>query len=118
MLDGTPVLDIKPYISHAEAFPDARCGWISKVNERSVPFYRVIFSPDVKRKFKEDDTKESREVRTYLDGILSRDPYPHAYHRIKVMEDGTSVIAVRRWRFRFIIKGKNIKITDAVYSNQ
>lgn len=28
LLDGTPVLDIKPYIPAADAFPDARAGWV------------------------------------------------------------------------------------------
>jgi len=27
MLDGTPVLDIKPYLPYADAFPDAHRGW-------------------------------------------------------------------------------------------
>ena len=27
MLDGTPVLDIKPYIPEADAFPEAKAGW-------------------------------------------------------------------------------------------
>lgn len=28
LLDGTPVLDIKPYIPYCDAFPDARAGWL------------------------------------------------------------------------------------------
>ena len=28
LLDGTPILDIKPYIPTADAFPDARAGWV------------------------------------------------------------------------------------------
>ena len=28
VLDGTPVLDVKPYIPYADAFPDARAGWL------------------------------------------------------------------------------------------
>jgi len=28
LLDGTPVLDIKPYVPYADAFPDAKAGWI------------------------------------------------------------------------------------------
>jgi len=28
LLDGTPVLDIKPYIPAADAFPNARAGWV------------------------------------------------------------------------------------------
>ncbi len=30
MLDGTPLLDIKPYVTHFDCFPNARCGWIDK----------------------------------------------------------------------------------------
>ncbi len=30
MLDGTPLLDIKPYITHFDCFPDAKCGWVDK----------------------------------------------------------------------------------------
>lgn len=29
LLDGTPVLDIKPYVAYADSFPDARAGWLS-----------------------------------------------------------------------------------------
>lgn len=28
LLDGTPVLDIKPYVPYADAFPDAAAGWL------------------------------------------------------------------------------------------
>jgi tRNA (adenine37-N6)-methyltransferase len=28
LLDGTPVLDIKPYIPYSDAFPDAKAGWL------------------------------------------------------------------------------------------
>lgn len=28
LLDGTPVLDIKPYVSYADSFPDAKAGWV------------------------------------------------------------------------------------------
>ena len=30
MLDGTPLLDIKPYVTHFDCFPDARCGWADR----------------------------------------------------------------------------------------
>ena len=32
LLDGTPVLDLKPYVPYADAFPDARAGWIDEVD--------------------------------------------------------------------------------------
>ncbi len=30
MLDGTPLLDIKPYVTHFDSFPEARSGWIDR----------------------------------------------------------------------------------------
>ena len=32
LLDGTPVLDVKPYVPYADAFPDARAGWIDELD--------------------------------------------------------------------------------------
>jgi tRNA-Thr(GGU) m(6)t(6)A37 methyltransferase TsaA len=32
LLDGTPILDIKPYVPYADAFPDARAGWIDALD--------------------------------------------------------------------------------------
>ena len=32
LLDGTPILDIKPYVPYADAFPDSRAGWIDKID--------------------------------------------------------------------------------------
>ncbi len=34
LLDGTPVLDIKPYVPYADAFPDAKAGWIDELDEK------------------------------------------------------------------------------------
>ncbi|CAN0115527.1 unnamed protein product [Discosporangium mesarthrocarpum] len=33
LLDGTPVLDIKPYIKYCDSFPDARAGWLDELGE-------------------------------------------------------------------------------------
>lgn len=32
LLDGTPILDLKPYVPYADAFPDARAGWIDAMD--------------------------------------------------------------------------------------
>ena len=32
LLDGTPILDIKPYVPYADAFPHARAGWIDGID--------------------------------------------------------------------------------------
>lgn len=34
LLDGTPVLDIKPYVPYADAFPESKAGWIDEMDEK------------------------------------------------------------------------------------
>jgi tRNA-Thr(GGU) m(6)t(6)A37 methyltransferase TsaA len=33
ILDGTPLLDIKPYVPHYDDYPITRCGWIDTVSD-------------------------------------------------------------------------------------
>ena len=49
LLDGTPILDIKPYVPYADAFADARAGWIDQLDasqgRRSAPGPRKPRTP-------------------------------------------------------------------------
>ena len=110
MLDGTPVLDIKPYLPHAESHPEARGGWIHDSNEQTAPLYQVSFSQEVRNRFLQMKESEHRELTTYLTAILSHDPHPHVYRRIKNLDDGSAVIAVKRWRFQFRIEGMAVRV--------
>lgn len=38
LLDGTPILDVKPYIPYADAFPDAKAGWVDEVDALQSPY--------------------------------------------------------------------------------
>ncbi|MEM7725001.1 MAG: tRNA (N6-threonylcarbamoyladenosine(37)-N6)-methyltransferase TrmO [Cyanobacteria bacterium P01_A01_bin.45] len=42
LLDQTPVLDIKPYVSYCDAFADAKCGYVSEI-EKSLEHEVDIF---------------------------------------------------------------------------
>jgi len=33
LLDGTPVLDVKPYVPYCDAFPTAAAGWVDLIPE-------------------------------------------------------------------------------------
>ena len=43
LLDGTPVLDVKPYVPAADAFPDAKAGWVDA--QRAVRWQVVASAP-------------------------------------------------------------------------
>lgn len=44
LIDGTPILDIKPYVPYADAFPQAKAGWIDGVPYQASQFRR--FEPE------------------------------------------------------------------------
>ena len=118
MLDGTPVLDIKPYLPHAESHPGARTGWIGESNEQSPRPYKVVIAPEVRSALKLVEREERREIVDYLKEILARDPHPHVYRRIKVSSDGTSIIAVRRWRFMFRLEEGTVRIFGVAHDRE
>jgi tRNA-Thr(GGU) m(6)t(6)A37 methyltransferase TsaA len=38
LLDGTPILDVKPYVPYADAFPTSRAGWIDDIPRDELQF--------------------------------------------------------------------------------
>jgi tRNA-Thr(GGU) m(6)t(6)A37 methyltransferase TsaA len=110
MLDGTPILDIKPYIAHSEAIPDSRSGWIGQANEGTSRAYVVSYSSDFTAHGESIPLDERESVRRYVVETLSNDPLPHAYRRIKRRTDGSYQIAVKRWRFLYTITDSAVEI--------
>lgn len=47
LLDGTPVLDLKPYLPYADAVPNARCGWVDALGDDAGPDHRAWGDPGV-----------------------------------------------------------------------
>ena len=48
LLEGTPILDIKPYIPEADAFPDSKAGWRDEVP----PVPELVITPEAEKKMK------------------------------------------------------------------
>lgn len=69
MMDGTPIVDIKPYLPYSDAHVDARSGFAPVASEHLLP---VHVAPEVRNCF--DD--EQWQV---LCDLLAQDPRPQ-YH--------------------------------------
>jgi tRNA (adenine37-N6)-methyltransferase len=46
LLDGTPILDIKPYLPYADAFPTSRAGWIDEISNEELQFAKRPPKPE------------------------------------------------------------------------
>ena len=70
LMDGTPIYDIKPYISYADCHPDAAEGFTGQTQFHHL---EVHCAPEVWAKVPEAD-------RAGLEGVLANDPRPSYQH--------------------------------------
>ena len=76
LLEGTPVLDIKPYLPYADAISDASSGYAS---EPPVQKTEVVFTELASRQCEELEVAGVKGLRQLVEQVLSLDPRP-AYH--------------------------------------
>ncbi len=69
LMDGTPIYDVKPYVTYADSHPEARSGF---VDERDWQPLSVVMADEWERKF-------SAEALAGLKQVLAQDPRPR-YH--------------------------------------
>lgn len=73
LLNGTPVLDIKPYVPYADAIPDAQSGFAGKKPGRDWP---VRFSDTALEQIAIADEDGTRQLALLITQILKQDPRP------------------------------------------
>lgn len=72
-LDGTPVLDIKPYIPYSDRLEEAQGGF---ANETPTPGNVVEFSRDVEERFQTLETPERPNLKQLICDMLAYNPRP------------------------------------------
>ncbi len=100
MTDGTPVFDIKPYLSFSDSRPDAICGFSEDVKEYELT---VIFPDELKNKIPVD-------VVSVLEKVLSGDPRP-AYHNMNDREYG---FEFGEYEVKFRVESQLLTVTDII----
>lgn len=100
LLDGTPVLDVKPYVPAADAFPRARSGWLergaeapwrvesSSAFEAAAAFVRSQGGPDLVRTARLQ---------------LSRAPFDSSRKRVVRTGEGAGTLSLRMFRVDFMV---------------
>ncbi|GAB6041773.1 tRNA (N6-threonylcarbamoyladenosine(37)-N6)-methyltransferase TrmO [Endothiovibrio diazotrophicus] len=73
LLDGTPVLDIKPYVPYADCLPGARGGFAPEPPTETL---EVIFSEAAADRCTELETARYPELRALIERLLRLDPRP------------------------------------------
>ena len=104
LLNGTPVLDIKPYIPMADAFPDARAGW---VEEQVGDLWAVEMSDAFAAQNRWIAERSAFDLESFARvqlsrGNFSKDVFDSSRRRLTVDENAkTGVLAYRTFRIHF-----------------
>lgn len=73
LIDGTPILDIKPYLPFADTVADARLGW---ADEPPTERWQVVFLPEAERQIASLPTEDYPDLRELIEDVVGYDPRP------------------------------------------
>jgi len=112
MIDGTPVLDLKPYVPYTDHV-DANSGWLETTGSPKDPGprFEVSFAGEARTQLEWLKAEAKLDLEEAVVRILSTGPVPHPYRRIK--RDGAGYrLGLRDWRVRFELDGKHVRVVS------
>ena len=100
LMDGTPIYDIKPYVTYADSHPEARSGFVDESDWQEL---EVVIPEAVSKLFAADEITSLRK-------ILSLDPRPH------YQEDPERIYGMPYGGYdvRFKVVGKVLTVVDCI----
>lgn len=105
LLDQTPILDIKPYLSYADAWPEAKQGWLSQSS-----LLEVTWSLLAEKQMQYLEQQELSQMRENILLRLKTNPYPTKSNRVKKLESNLYQLAYKTWRILYKITENQIEI--------
>ena len=123
MVDGTPLLDLKPYVPYCDSVPNAKTGWLEGISQSRGPntdpnaeappdpisAYAITYAPHAEAELAWLADHGRPDVREGIERVLSLGPQPHPYRRIRRDAEGL-LLAVKDWRVRFESNGTHITV--------
>ncbi len=76
LLDGTPILDLKPYIPYADSIPLANAGWAEAPIERAKVSFSVKAEASLSELTEKAETPPGSVLRDLIVEVLELDPRP------------------------------------------
>lgn len=99
LLNGTPVLDIKPYIPMADAFPEAKAGW---VEDQDHDLWQIAMSQGFERQNAWISEHSAFDLYSFACVQLAHGPFDETRCRLSVdLAKKTGILAYRTFRMHF-----------------
>ena len=119
LMEGTPILDIKPYIPLADKIESANSGWA----DIPVPRYQVLITEQAEKDFKKWDPDLSKNLRSHAIAMIELDPRPAFQKRKIPVESENSQgkkfgLDVDNYDVKYEIKNNGFLITNVLILNK
>jgi hypothetical protein len=109
MLDGTPVLDIKPYVAYTDAIATTENGWLDESSADPKPAFEVEWDAPAASQAEWIEARTALPLRERATTTLALGPEPQPYRRIRPDGEGF-VLAVKEWRVRFSVTERSVRV--------
>ena len=110
LVDGTPILDIKPYVPFTDAVPSANTGWLETPDPG--PKFAVVWSAFATEQLRWLEQNFGINLGPPVNLILGLGHEPHPYRRIRRREENGFRLAIKDWRIDFTVDGTEIRIVS------
>ena len=119
LLDGTPILDIKPYLPYADSFPEAKCGWVDDVSK---DLLEVRFTSEAEQQLAWLEQAGVPAILAFLQQQLREHPFNQKRKRIRQLANSHWEIAYRTWRADYVVdeaaRQVMVETIRSVYTNE
>ena len=105
LLDGSPILDIKPYLASADSFPGEEPGWLASAEK-----FQVQLTDTAEEQLKWLESQGLSQLRGFLFHQLEYEPGNHKKKRVRAMSENLYILAYRTWRAEFSIYGTTVTV--------
>ena len=106
LLDGTPILDIKPYLPYSDSIDDAECGFAEQIELLAQP---VSFSAQAEAAIEQLNTELNQPVKQQIIELLRCDPRPAYKKQEHSREYG---VKLHNANIRFQVLENEIRVTS------
>jgi tRNA-Thr(GGU) m(6)t(6)A37 methyltransferase TsaA len=114
LIDGTPILDVKPYVAYTDVVADASDGWLEQEALDPGPRFAVVWSKRAAAQRAFLIERSGGDPTGGVEAVLAAGPEPHPYRRIRKEPDGSYRLARKAWRYRFHLDSNSIVIDEIV----
>jgi len=101
LVDGTPIVDIKPYLPWSDSLPDAKAGYAQDVPQKKLKVESSPAAAATVRQWRQ----AYPDLESLIHEVLSQDPRP-AYHANKNDTDRIYGMKLYQFEVRFRIQGE------------